>query len=376
MIIKRNDSSSIASYLGQFDLHNHSFSHCVFEAAHTNGKKIEWDKTHLDEKIDFIIGRLKAIMQTAMQNNVRVLGITEHTQYTKYNVPYSRYKHIFQTLRSQFEGFIDKMVWGLEIDLQITEDKKPFINEDEIGNQSVGAKELLLYDADIIIGSMHPYKPWKYDQMPNEEKQKKKIVDYDNILYSIKSCDDYFELTINALKELGSLRRRLDGFGQRKKAFVYGHPWGAAWMANKRAYEHIKCGDKDIRMNKDHPLYNDFQRFLWGPTAPGEAEAPIKFFTHDQLVAIADAHIDNGIYPEVNCNYIINRGASECMAPQKLETLLSVYLRRCMERNVAPYISVGSDAHAPSELRAFDLQHIVTKDPSLTNALVWAETIS
>lgn len=371
MIIKRTHTSDFVAYLSQFDLHNHSFSHCVFTEQHASGdgerKNGAWSKTapSLDEKVDFIVQRLKSTMQAAVGKGVRVLAFTEHPQYTFYNVPYPRYRHIFNSLRRQFEGFIDKVVWGLELDLEMAKDRKPFVNEDIIGSNVVGPRDALLWDADVIVGSLHLYRDWRGEYLPRH--QREQIVEYNGSRECIRDRDDYFELTMNALSALGEFRRQQQVFMGRPKTYVYGHPWGAAWMVNKRQFEIDHNRGEWIKMRREHPLYAQMMEYQWGPAAP------VQFFTRDQLAQVADAHIEHGIYPEVNCRYI-DRGASEYCAQGSQDTLLGVYAERCAARNTPAYISVCSDAHGPGELQKLNWRELAKRIP--LSVQVWAETIS
>jgi hypothetical protein len=371
MIIKRSQASDFAAYLGQFDLHNHSFSHCVLTESDEQDvhhpKETDWkpQSPSLDEKIDFIVRRLKSTMQAGVNRGIRVLAFTEHPQYTFYSIPYPRYRRIFNTLRSQVGGFIEKVLWGLEVDLEITKNKMPFVNEEIIGSKDVGSKGVLLYDADLIVGSLHLYRDWRAEYLPKH--QREQIVFYDQALDYIKNCTDYFELTMNALGALGVFRKRLDTLNGRSKTFVYGHPWGAAWMMNKKKFEQDKHSDTWLRLRKEHPQQPAFLDYHWGP------EAPIQFFTKDQLMQVAEAHIENGIYPEVNCRYV-GRGASEFSSPTAQPTLIDAYAERCAARGLPAYISVCSDAHSPAGLLKTDWRELAQKLPK--NVLAWAENLS
>ncbi len=369
MVIKRAEASDIAGYFGQFDLHNHSFSHCVFQTPTDQSERVHWEKSlpPLDEKIDFIAQRLRSSMQVAARKNVRVLAFTEHPQYTFYSVPYFRYKYVFERVRRQFAPFIEHILWGLELDLEMAKDRKAFVNEDVVGNAAVGTGEKTVGDARVVIGSLHLYDHWRRDYLPKH--QRDSIAEYETVLDFVKNREDYFELTMNALSALGAYKKRLASQGDAKSAFVYGHPWGAAWFINKREFEQNHNNGEKLRMNDSHPLYQQFLQYCENESAP------IAFFTKDQLADIADAHIAHGLYPEINARYII-RGASEYAFQKPQETLAEVYAQRCAAKRSPAIVSVGSDAHQSSEVQQLNWQKLLQKVPALYRTQVWAENIS
>lgn len=380
MIIKRKDASDTSAYLRQFETHEHSFSRCVLAAANSaersdeTGEQIHWTRTipSLDEKIDFIISRLKGTFQAALRKGVRVIAFTEHPQYARYGVTYERYKWVFNMLRMQYEAFIDRILWGLELDLEVVKDRRPFVNEEIIGNAAVGPKEEFLENAEVLIGSLHLYHAFKDRKESLPKDQRDRIIEYEEAEHHLKSREDYLELTVSAIEALGEFRCRIEPVAKNLKAVVYGHPWGAAWLANKRWYEidDARGESKGKWIPLSDPQYQEFlDTYLWTPNAK------IQFFTREQLETIADALIRNRIYPEVNLRYI-ERGASEYCSRWKGETLMDAYLARCKHHGVIPYISVGSDAHSPAELQRTDWKEIIDRVPAISMAPVWAEEIS
>ncbi len=360
-ILKPSDCSTTEGYLGQFDLHNHTFSYCVNKKYNLPEDAWTQDKPHIEEKFHEITARLKRLINVAANQNTRALAITEHPQFTYYNIPFARYMRMF---RGQ-HPLIEKVFWGLEVDLEVGKDRTSFVNEDEIGNERVGSANELFSQTQVIVGSLHTFQGWR--EKFGFYRHNEAIASYDEAPRYIRSRDDYFELTMSAIRALGNFKHRVQEAFPGKRAFVYGHHWGAAWTTNKRVYEELyhnsnRTSTRAIARG-EHKDVNDYQ---WS------AEAPIQFFTEDQLVHIADELIEQECYPEVNRQYIV-RGASELCNHWNGPTLVEVYIDRALARGIPPLISICSDAHCPDDYGVASLEDICRRVPNIKLAQVWAE---
>jgi len=360
--------NNIGKYLPQFDLHVHTFAHCVQEQDGETKRHVKWDGQvpSLDEKMDIIANRMRGAMQQAVSRGVKVLAFTEHPQYTIYSVEYARYSRVFEALKKQFSSRLDRILWGLELDLEIAKDKRAFIDELVIGNEQVGHKDTMLNDAELVIGSLHLYTDWRRVHVPSSIR--KRIAYYGNVTEYIKGQDDYLSLTLSGLDSLGELRKRLNANPDKRKVFVYGHPWGAAWMINKRQFELDENQGQMIPIKDEDPRY---QRFL---AYHRSSRARIPSFSPSQWREVSHKLIEHGIYPEINWKYI-GRGAIEYDPARIGPTLLQAYVAECSSRKVRPLISVCSDAHSPLEVGDFDWRRAAQGHLALHMARVWAEDL-
>lgn len=232
-----------------------------------------------------------------------------------------------------------------------------------MGNARVGSSQVLLEDSELIIGSLHLHGDWRVGYLP--KRYREAFAHYETSPGFIKDREDYFRITLNAIAELGKLRERLGGDAQ-SRPFIYGHHWGAAWLANKRRFE-VKF-NHDMIIKESDSFYSDVLDYNWS------AQAPIQFFTDEQLVEISDAHIKAKVYPEINARYI-KREASEHNKYRCGMTLLDAYAQQCSKHSVIPYMSVCSDAHNTAELQNIDWADFCKRNPSLAKVQVWAEEL-
>ena len=365
----REEFETAAKYLGQFDLHNHTFSHCVNDAHSKPERYWTGSAPNIEDKFHEISERLQKLVSAVEQDarttqGHRVLAITEHPQFTLYDIPINRYLSKFAR-ESQSPSV--KVLWGLEVDLEPLFTKRAFLNEAVLGNDSVGSAEELLEAAQVIVGSMHFFKPWREDLGYKNDR----IVPYKESHDQFKSTEEYLGLTLSAIDELGQFKRRVEiQYPGKKRAFIYGHPWGAAWSINKRAYDagtgtHAMPTRALTRPNFKEAA-DKVNENMWSSTAQ------IQFFNPEQLRTISDALLDNGIYLEINRMYTA-RGQSELHPIWKGITLPEVYIDRARTRNMTPIISICSDAHCADDYGIGDLEAICARIPNINDAKVWAE---
>ena len=99
--------------LESYDLHIHSFSHCVF----CKRGEIPWEESapSICEKMEYIEKSLDGIACSAEKNGLRTIGISEHPQFRRYGIDYNVYSHLLRSMRLRHKGL--KILSGLELNV-------------------------------------------------------------------------------------------------------------------------------------------------------------------------------------------------------------------------------------------------------------------
>lgn len=99
--------------LRKYDLHTHSFSHCVF----CKRNEVPWDEIELsyDEKNKYIEKSLNGIVEQSIKRGIKTLGLSEHPQFMRYDVNYSDYKSILDNMKSSYPEL--KILSGIELNV-------------------------------------------------------------------------------------------------------------------------------------------------------------------------------------------------------------------------------------------------------------------
>jgi hypothetical protein len=360
--IPKSECKEYSQYLNQFDLHNHTFGFCVNE-AHMSTEHT-WRHLTLEEKLHEAENHMQAIMSAAREKGIAVLAITEHPQFLFYDIPFSRYINVFNKKKGLQPI---NVLWGIEADIEITPERGVFLNESLINNEH-GKLDEMMPNAQVVVGAIHMFREWR--NSTNVKFDARGILYPDAPKY-VQSNAQYHEITMEAIAKFAKFAQEMRArYPGQKRVFVYGHPWGAACNINKRAYE-IKYKNANILSSRllQKPEYqqtfNELKQFSWSP------EAPISYFTEEQLDAVSAALIENSIVPEIN-RMAIARGGSEYQLHQG-KTLIESYIEQSEKKGITPLISICSDAHCPEDLGIGDISCISNKVQNITKAKVWAE---
>ena len=331
---KEKCAGGLNEYFSQADCHVHSFSECVFK--YRNEPLWDEKKSDEDNRLNYIKKSLTDIYAEAQKNNLKVVVVTEHPQFRKYNIPFERYVKVFNDVRAKFIDDFVMLPFGLE--MQLRRNEKGIYIDDEI---ALGKKTNIemIGSADVLIFSIHA----KHYVKSNE----------------IKNSSDFLELLITGVNKAGELKGMLlsDQFGD--KVCILGHPWDAAFETNWRAWE------RDPELKK---AYSDFSAY------EKSKDVQIKFFTAPQLVRLCEALTTQGMYPELNAASVLDKQIKKGGNVQK-QGILPGYIAFCEGNNISPVISVGSDGHVIKKVGELKPELVLPLFSNIDKAIIWCEKI-
>jgi histidinol phosphatase-like PHP family hydrolase len=329
-----NDKSkcSIEDFLGQFDFHVHSFSHCVFSKRGELEKSniMDWS---LQTKLAYIKFSLEKICDAARKNGLKMMCVVEHPQFKRYAVPYKDYTDCFEAVKKNAEK--DMIVLkGIELDLKIGANGEFYLDKEEMSD---GTKDwrYLLDSADIIIGAVH------YKDIKDDRRLLKRSFHQNAIKKTIV--------------ELSKLRKEL-GTGAKEKTVVLGHPSGFIGEINEKDYKRMKDGNRA----QDHKSFADYL---------SSKDAAARFLTQWKLEEISRLLYEHNVYPEFNSSYIQKKHSDiRSQEPYPKKTLLETYIQAGIMRGITPNIIPSSDAHTFDEVGVLRLDIIKKRVPNLDKA--------
>lgn len=99
--------------LKDYDLHIHSFSHCVF----CKRDEVSWDEImpEYTVRIAYIKNSLKGIVEESLKKGLKIIALSEHPQFSHYNIDYSDYKLLLEDIRNEYPEL--KILSGIEFNV-------------------------------------------------------------------------------------------------------------------------------------------------------------------------------------------------------------------------------------------------------------------
>lgn len=331
---KEKCPGGLTEYFNQSDCHTHSFSECVFNYR----AETRWDEKKNDEenRLGYIRKSLADIYTEAQKKNLKVVVVTEHPQFRRYNIPFERYIKVFNDVRARFIDDFAMLPFGFEMELKRNE--KGVYIDDEIGFGKKTNIEMI-GTADVLVFSMHA----KHYVKSNE----------------IKNSSDFLDALIDGINRAGELKKILltDQFGD--KVCILGHPWDAAFETNWRAW------DREPGLKKEYPDFSAYEK---------SKDAQVKFFTPQQLTKLCEALTENEIYPELNTASIIDKQMKRGANVQR-QGILPAYISFCEYHKIPSVISAGSDGHVIKKIGELKPDVVLSLFSNIDKAVIWCERI-
>jgi histidinol phosphatase-like PHP family hydrolase len=331
-MINDRSKGTIEDFLGQFDFHVHSFSHCVFSKRGELGASniMDWS---LKTKLAYIQFSLEKICDAAREKGLKMMCVVEHPQFKRYNVPYGDYMGCFRNVKKNAKGDII-LLNGIELNLKIGNDGNSYLDREEVNDGTEDWKSILS-KADIIIGAVH-YKDIKADRR----------------LFKRSFHYDALKKTIT---ELSKLKKELRDAGAKEKIAVLGHP--ADFIGEINEKEYAKRKEKSIR-----PDYGSFAEYLCS------RDAAARFLSENMLQNISRLLYKNEIYPEFNSSYIQKKHSDIRSQEPYPRTLLGTYIQIGIKTRRTPFIIPSSDSHRFEEVGVLSLDTVKKRVHNLDSA--------
>jgi histidinol phosphatase-like PHP family hydrolase len=328
---------NIVDYLKQFDFHIHSFSHCVLrkrgETTRLNPQN--WE---LDQKLEYIQQSIDAICDEAEKKGIKIIALTEHPQFNRYQVPHSEYRKCLEKTRKRSKNV--KILSGLELNLKPATQKELEIDTDEIGYEKEDWREILSH-TDVIMGSMH------YEHFKEHPR--------------IRSKRFHAKATGATIDELARIRRDMVRNGVKNQIYVLGHPFAALGELNEKDYRRIRT--QAIVEGTSEEFYKQFAQYL-------QSQQAVRFPKKSLMRAIAEKLYAKEIYPEFNAACIQKRHSDIRYNEPAGRTLLETYIETGIKKGLVPFIIPSSDAHRPEEVGELRLDIVTKRVPNIQDARV------